>query len=261
MRKLLILGCGWVGEYFAEWVQQYDVEIYATVTSEEKALRLRAKGLRAEVYNFDQSASFPFEKERFDFVLNSIPASKKLTVDHIQKRFDQVANILSKLDYGKHVYLSSIGIYPEETRTFDESYTQYDTMSAELLQAENAIQSLANTVIFRLGGLFGKQRIFAKYFAGRVCPSGKQSANFVHVDDVVKLIWLSSTHNLSERLYNVVCPEHPKKELVVRASAHKYGFDLPTAFTSERSYDKVVDGNKLKRELNYTFVYPNPIHF
>ncbi|MCL7989112.1 NAD-binding protein [Sphingobacterium sp. lm-10] len=261
MARFLILGCGWVGEAFALLAVARGQEITVTVTSEEKAQRLRDQGVEALVHNFDQSAALALEEQHFDYVLNSIPASKKNEILFVKNRFQNVAKLLGNLAYQKHIYLSSIGIYPEQSQSFDESFSDEAQMSDILLLAEKIVGPLPNTIVYRLGGLFGQQRIFAKYFQDKVCQSGEQSANFIHLDDVVQLLWLGFTQPLSQPVYNVVCLHHPKKEAVIRASAAKYGYGLPSAFADGASYDKVVSGDQIVRELNYSFVYPSPLDF
>ena len=261
MAHFLILGCGWVGETFAQFALDRGQEVTVTVTSAEKAQRLQAQGVNALVHDFDQSADLPLEDLHFDYVLNSIPASKKNDLPTLENRFQNLYHALEGLTYKKHIYLSSIGIYPEQSRSFDESFAVEEEMSKHLLLAETKMRSLSQTVVYRLGGLFGQQRIFAKYFQAKVCQTGAQSANFIHLDDVIQLLWLGFTQSLAHATYNLVCPQHPKKEAVIRASAAKYGYDLPAVFEEDVSYDKVVIGERIARELSYTFDYPSPLDF
>ncbi len=261
MAHFLILGCGWVGEAFAKLVVSRGHEAAVTVTSAEKAKRLQDEGINAMVHNFDQSARLPLDGLHFDYILNSIPASKKSDITTLSLRFEQVADALQCVAYKKHIYLSSIGIYPEQSREFDEYFAVEKEMSEHLLLAEKEMHAVPHTVVYRLGGLFGQQRIFAKYFQGKICKTGAQSANFIHIEDVLALLWLGFMQPLSQSVYNLVCPQHPQKEAVIRASAAKYGYALPSAFKDEASYDKVVRGDRIARELQYTFKYASPVDF
>lgn len=261
MARFLILGCGWVGEAFALLAIGRGQKVTVTVTSTEKAQRLRDQGINALVQDFDQSADLPLEDLHFDYIVNSIPASKKSDVLAVKNRFQNVASALAGLTYQKHIYLSSIGIYPEQSQSFDESFSDDAQMNDILLIAEKIMRPLPNTMVYRLGGLFGQQRIFAKYFQGRICKTGEQSANFIHLEDVLQLLWLGFTQPLSQSVYNVVCPHHPKKEAVICASAAKYGYGLPSAFEDGTAYDKVVHGDQIVQELNYSFAYPSPLEF
>lgn len=256
--RILILGCGWVGEEVAKYYIEKGDDVFATCTSFEKAEYLNAFGCKVAVVNFDDSNSVEEFPKEFDYVLNSIPASSKNTVAEISHRFVNVHQYLSSVLYKKHIYLSSIGIYPDIDFTFDEAYAA--EMNERLAVTEQKVQ-LPKTHIYRLGGLFGKNRIFAKYFQNRICTTGNQPANFVHVDDVVNLIVNGFSINLASSIYNIVAPQHPSKKEVIIASAEKYGFALPSGFEAQDSFQKIVDGSKISKALDYQYIYPSPLDF
>lgn len=256
--RILILGCGWVGEEVAKYYISRGYEVFATCTSEEKKEHLHSLGLRVAVVDFDEEISISEFPSAFDHVLNSIPASSKSSVDEIAHRFENIQKYLSNIRFKKQIYLSSIGIYPDTDGIFDEEFSE--DLNERLRIAEQKIFD-NTTHIYRLGGLFGKNRIFAKYFANRVCTRGEQPANFIHIDDVVALLVAGFGSKLQANLYNVVAPEHPTKEEVIRASAKKYHLELPLEFKPENSFQKIVDGSKIIEELNYTYKYPSPVTF
>src|SRR5690606_17535659 len=256
--RILILGCGWVGEEVAKYYTEKGWEVYVTCTSAEKKEYLTVLGLDVAVVNFDEQVSISEFPTTFDFVLNSIPASSRSSVSEISKRFENVRNYLQTINYYKQIYLSSIGIYPDKDGIFNEDFN--NDLNDRLLVAEQKVE-LTNSHIYRLGGLFGKNRIFAKYFANRNCTTGDQPANFIHVDDVVALITKAFESDLHHPIYNLVAPEHPTKKEVILASTKKYGFQLPSAFEPENSFQKIVDGNLIIKELNYSFKYSSPVTF
>lgn len=259
MKKVLILGCGWVGEDLAVQLLKDGYQVWATTTQEDKAKRLLALGIQAVVVNFDQKVSSEVFPKTFDYVLTSVPASSRLDVAQSKVRFDHILSFLKDICYIKNIYLSSTGVYPDQDAVFTEEYS--DDLNERLYAAEKIMLQAPNTIVYRLGGLFGKNRIFAKYFENRVCTTGDQLANFVHVDDVVQLIQQGFEQHLESNIYNIVAPEHPVKKDVIIASAAKYGFQLPSAFIPENSFQKLVDGSKVMEKLNYTFKYANPIDF
>jgi len=256
--RILILGCGWVGEEVAKYYVEKGWQVYVSCTSAEKKEYLTTLGLDVAIVNFVEEVSNSEFPTTFDYILNSVPASSKNSVDEISNRFENVRNYLQTINYNKQIYLSSIGIYPDQDGVFTEDYTE--NLNERLLVSEQKVE-LTNSHIYRLGGLFGKNRIFAKYFANRVCTTGNQLANFIHVDDVVALITKGFESNLNNRIYNLVAPEHPTKEEVILASAAKYSFEPPSSFQPENSFQKTVDGLRIIKELNYSFKYSSPLNF
>ena len=256
--RILILGCGWVGEEIAIHFKNKGAEVYTTCTSDEKRAYLQKLGFNSLSVDFDLNDSILGFPTEFDFVLNSIPASSRHTEDQVNKRFQHVKSYLSKIHFQKQIYLSSIGIYPDTDCWFNEDCAE--NMNARLWGAEQKMTSV-NTTIYRLGGLFGKQRIFAKYFQHRICTTGDQLANFVHLQDVVNLIIKGFENAFQDAIYNIVAPEHPTKKEVILTSAAKYGLDLPADFKPHDSFQKVVDGSRISNELNYQFIYSSPLNF
>lgn len=261
--RILILGCGWLGESFAVYMKHQGHEVWASTTTDEKYHRLNAEGIFSFMLDFD-GESFPEKAgipNQFDFVLNSIPASQKNSVEKLNNRFSNIKQFFSRISWQAHVFLSSTGIYPAKDVVFDESFTNRAELAPKLLMAEEYMLKLANTIVYRLGGLFGKNRVFAKYFSERICTTGEQPANFVHIDDVVALLEATTNRTLKHAVYNVVAPLHPKKKDVILASAKKYGYALPLAFEAAETTQKIVSGELLQEELDYQFVLPDPLQF
>jgi len=254
------LGCGWIGEALANRLISEGHEVYATTTNPEKYQRLQAAGIFAIMANFDEPIDHADLPSHIDFVLNSLPAVKRLDWPVLTARFDAARALLKQLTYRKHIFLSSVGVYPDMDGDFTEE-TILDVRDNKLLAAEVCMQELPHTIVYRLGGLFGGQRIFAKYFQDKVCTTGAQCTNFIHQTDVLNLIQLGFLNQLSGNCYNLVTPESSSKKEVILASAAKYGFRPPVAFDDQECFQKHVSGHKIRQALGYTFVYPSPLDF
>ena len=259
-RRVLILGGGWVGQDVAALLYSDGYEVWISTTSLDKVAVFKGLGYHGVCIDFDvglkEQQVLP---DSFDFVLNSIPAASRNTKDVLDRRFRNVQSLLQQLVFKKHIFLSSIGVYPDKDGLYNEEWN--DELDGRLLEAEQAMGSLPLTLIYRLGGLFGKERIFAKYFGGRLCQTGDQPANFVHLEDVTELIKLGFLSLVPPNVYNIVAPIHPTKKEVILASASKYGLPLPTGFDPVASHQKVVLGQKIIEELGYSYKYPSPLYF
>jgi len=261
--RILILGCGWLASAFAMEQRLRGHEVWASTTNKEKYHRLKNDGIFSFIADFDRSDfrdSVAIPRE-FDFVLNSVPASQKNDLATLQNRFLNIQSFLSNLRWNKHVFLSSVGIYPDQDGWFDEKYNERSKLSEKLLVAEELMLNLSHTCVYRLGGLFGRNRIFARYFSNRVCTTAEQVANFVHLEDVIRLVDLAMVNDLQHPVYNVVAPMHPAKKEVILASAGKYGFELPVKFETVADFQKMVSGELLSGELNYRYIWPDPVDF
>lgn len=258
--RVLILGGGWVGQEVAALLYSEGYEVWVSTTSLDKVAVFKGLGYHGVCIDFDHGLKEQqVLPDSFDFVLNSIPATSRHSRDVLDRRFGNVQTLLRQVAFKKHIFLSSIGIYPDKDGWYDEEWN--DELDGRLLGAEQAMGSLPDTLIYRLGGLFGKERIFAKYFGGRVCQTGDQPANFVHLEDVTELIKLGFLSLAGSNVYNIVAPIHPTKKEVILASASKYGMALPISFDPVASHQKVVRGQKIIDELDYSYKYPSPLYF
>lgn len=259
MAKYLILGCGWVGQELTSFLVNKGHEVHCTTTTKSKILKLTNLGAKAFHVDFDQETFIQNLDSEYDYILTSVPASSKSDDQTTRKRFQNIGQFLNNMSFKKHIYLSSTGIYPDIDFVFDESYM--GEFTHRLALAEQIMQNVPHTIVYRLGGLFGRNRIFAKYFSNRIYTNGDQLANFVHLDDVVALIELGFTALEPAGIYNVVAPEHPTKKEVILASAKKYNFDLPSGFEPSGSFQKMVKADKIVHDLSYQFKYSNPLYF
>lgn len=260
--KVLILGCGWVGAAFARYCRTLGAHITATTTRTEKMKNLQSIADRVVLVEFGGGHTVDISiYDDYDFVLNSVSVGRGSVLSDVERKYSEIAELLQSISYRKHIYLSSIGIYPRAEAVYDESYDLSKGADPVLKQAEDCLSILPDTYILRLGGLFGEERIFAKYFSGKLCTTGGEAANFIHQEDVVRLIYLSFTHTLESSVYNLVCPVHPLKKEVIEASARKYNFELPSGYESQNTVQKIVKGTLLADSLGYKYIYENPIDF
>src|SRR5690606_36304380 len=257
--NILILGCGWIGEAIVAKRCAEGHRVYATTTKEEKYQRLKDAGIFAILCDFDQPVNPSDFPQEVDYVLNSVPAIRRLSAEQIQQRFARVVEVLGNTSYRKHIFLSSVGIYPDIDGVFDDESTILT--DSNLALAEEYMRVLPHTIIYRLGGLFGENRVLAKYFENKICAIGQQLANFIHLRDVLEILDQGFKKLPVGEFYNIVTPEHPLKKEVVLSSAQKYGFALPVSFDKQADFQKTVSGRKVENALQYTFLYPSPLDF
>src|SRR5690606_37738542 len=144
--KILILGCGWVGEAFAAYMLRAGAELWVTTTNDDKARRLEQLGLRTAVIDFDASADIRVLPSSFDYILTSVPASSKHPPQVLSERFGRIKAFISQFDYKGHIFLSSVGIYPDRDGTFDETHTS--DLNERLHRAEERMLSLPGTSVY-----------------------------------------------------------------------------------------------------------------
>ncbi len=151
--------------------------------------------------------------------------------------------------------MSSISVYREYDVSIDEDSTI--TKIALQYEAEQLLQSLRkDLIILRLGGLMGDDRVSGRWSKVKNFKDG--FVNYVHRDDVIEVIKKLIVSDIHKGLFNVVAPEHPLRSDVHKSNAKKFGFTLGTF---EGMTHRKVSSKRLLKDLDYKFLYPDPLEF
>ncbi|UFH32963.1 NAD(P)-binding domain-containing protein [Chryseobacterium sp. C-71] len=250
MKKLGIIGFGWLGNHIAKRLsEQY--EIFATTTTASKIESIESKGYHASLIRFSHELYSEMKEwkvaKELDAIFICVPFSglRGAKVPMNDKR----QNLLNFLgDYKGQLFLaSSTGVYPETEKEFTE-----DDQPAKEVESESFIlEKFPETNILRLAGLMGGDRLLKNYNISGL----DQLVNHIHYSDIVSVIEKMLENNSESKVYNVVAPIHPNKEEVINAQK-----DLP--YNGERTaIGRTISPEKLITELDFEFQFPDPRYF
>ncbi|MCI3935711.1 NAD(P)-binding domain-containing protein [Chryseobacterium aahli] len=250
MKKLGIIGCGWLGNHIAERLSnQY--QIFATTTTESKVDEFQCKGYQTTLISFPNELDTEMKEweaaKELDAIIISVPFSgiRGAQIPMNDKR-QNLLNFLGDFK-GKLFLMSSTGVYAENDQDFTE-----DDQPAEEVESENFIlKEFPKTNILRLAGLMGGQRLLKNYNISNL----DQLVNHIHYADICSVIEKMLNNQSQSKVYNVVAPIHPNKEEVINAQK-----DLP--YDGERTtIGRTISPEKLMKELDFEFQYPDPRYF
>ncbi len=250
MKKIGIIGCGWLGKRIAERLSNR-YEIFATTTTESKIDELQSKGYHATLASFPDEIHAEMKvwkaASELDAIIITIPFSGTRGAKIPMK--ERQENLLKFLgDYKGQLFLmSSTGVYPETEKDFTE-----DDQPVENVESENFIlNTFPQTNILRLAGLMGDQRLLKNYNISNL----DLLVNHIHYADICSVIEKMLDNHSQSKVYNVVAPIHPNKEEVINAQK-----GLP--YEGERTTTgRTISSAKLIDELNFEFQYPDPRYF
>ena len=248
MKRVSIFGCGWVGKALAQKLQpNYQINCSVQSSNSYDALKVKNKFLLTYPNLFDEKFY------NVDVLLIAIPPREKYL-----KTLTKLLSFV--LPSTQVILLSSTSIYPQTQGVVTEEMSQESTNPTLMLQAERLVQSLRDdTVILRLGGLMGEKRIAGKYTAGKT-KSHDVFVNYIHRDDVVKIIELCIKKELRANVFNAVASQHPKQSELYTQNAKIFGWE-ETYYDSFELKGKIVSVQKLVEQLDYEFLKPNPLNF
>ena len=257
MKKMGIIGCGWLGFRIASHFYS-DYKIYATTTSAINKNKLCSSGFETIAIKFSDDEITHGQRacgiiNNLDAIIITVPFSKQTNIKQLENRFENLSLLIS--GFKKHIFLmSSIGIYPQIDTDIEEDTFEEDDLDQNILFVENLIKSkFPQLNILRLGGLMGDDRVLSKYKISDL----DQIVNHVHYNDICLVINQMMEENVSGKTYNVVAPLHPMKIDVIN---YQKGIQDEIQCESQLRGRKILT-NRLERDLNYKFTNPDPRKF
>lgn len=250
MKKLGIIGIGWLGNHLAQHLSnQY--QIFATTTTSSKVEDLQNKGYNITLAAFPDKMDTNIQPwdviSQLDAIIITMPFSGIRGTQVVMK--EKQENLLRFLgNYAGPLFLmSSTGVYPQTDQDFSEEDMPVETVDSEHFLRKKFPQ--AN--VLRLAGLMGDQRLLKNYNITNL----SQPVNHIHYADIANVVGKMLDKQSISKVYNVVAPLHPSKEAVINAQKNLpyHGEIFPEGRT--------ISPQKLITELNFEFRYPDPRYF
>lgn len=265
-----ILGCGWLGLPLAESLIEQGHHIKGSTTTAAKISELEEKGIEPYLIKLEPALKCK-NCEAFwntDLLVLNIPPGRKRenVIEYHEAQIQSVTEQIQSSSINHVIFVSSTSVYPEFPGVVAEDDAKEGKAGRDsgeaLLRAEKMLMEneAFETTILRFGGLYGYDRHPVKYLAGRTgLAKGKAPVNLIHRDDCIKIIEQIIKKEIKGEIFNAVSDGHPPRKMYYTIAAKKQGL-IPPKFKKEIQKDyKVVSNQKLKGELNYHFLYPNPL--
>lgn len=269
-KTISILGCGWLGLPLARVFLTEGYTVRGSTTHTEKLETLEAEGIIPYLIRLDPHLNLDHDPSFFQsdiFVINIPPGRRREDVETFYPT--QLQAIISKQPTPKIIFVSSTSVYPDVNRVVTEADSPASQEADErmrssgkaLLLTEQLIQDYSDqATLLRFSGLMGPDRHPGRFLAGKkLDTSGKAPVNFIHLDDCVAIIQQLVQQDMWGEVFNGCADEHPSKEEFYAQAARKLGME-PPQFNAEGELSyKQVSSEKLKQQLSYQFIYPDPM--
>jgi len=264
MAAVSILGCGWLGLPLAEHLLKQDYKVKGSTTTASKMQELKESGItpfHIELPNENLNGDF-FQSDYL--IINMPPKTSKKGINH---HLESLQSIMKSIPSNqKIIYVSATSVYPKVDHLINEDH-ELDSNSERAQALIQAEQLLLNTfydrlTIVRFGGLLGYDRIPGKYYSGKKLGQHQQKVNYIHRDDAVGIIATILNKEKWSLILNGTAPKHPTKKEVFEKNAHDFGFAPPIFENKAQDLpNRIIESNKIERILDYSFIYPDPLHF
>ena len=271
MKKVSIIGLGWLGEAVALLLQRQGHLVLGSSTRPEKVELFRGKGLDAIHFALVPNPKGTAYHRLFDseiLIVTLPPRSRHGDGEAYLKQLASLRTLVANSAVKQVIFISSTGIYPNENKevpyTEEEQITESNAGNSILYRAEQLMKespSYALTVL-RMGGLMGADRIPGSYFSGKEEVVGHTRVNFIHQDDAARMIAWVLDQGLWNQTFNGVAPEHPLRREVYAKNASALGILPPASYleVADEKEGRWISSEKISAN-GFSFDFPNPLDF
>jgi nucleoside-diphosphate-sugar epimerase len=252
--RILIAGCGYVGQATAELFHHAGWEVQGWTRSPESAAALSGKPYQVIPVDIGERSRVKAYPENFDVVI--LCASTRGGGEDVYRQvyLNGARNLLARFPEATIVFTSSTSVYGQNDGSVvtEESETEPVQKTGRiLLETENAVLG-SGGIVARLAGIYGPGRsaLLRKFLAGEATldPDNDRFINQVHRDDIAAALFLMVTQEpLGRQIYNVVDDQPILQSDCYLWLAAKLGRPVPP---TRRSASKRKRGTTNKRVSN-----------
>lgn len=269
-----ILGCGWLGFPLAQTLLRQNYIVKGSTTTKSTFDILEKNGIEPylitvpDTLDLDNNVSFWDSNILF---LNIPPGRGTPTVEkQYPEKVKAVRDSLLNFD-GEHrikkvIFASSTSVYPSREGVFKEEDAELSDTArpsgSAVLKAEQLLleSSEYETIVLRFGGLYGYDRHPVRYLAGKEnLSSPLKPVNLIHQDDCIQIVKTFVENDVPTGVYNAVSDGHPPRKTLYQSAAGHFDVEPPTFDSTSESINRIISNKKLKKQLGYSFIYPNPL--
>jgi len=254
MPRILIAGCGYVGQAAADLLHAADWSVEGWTASEESAAALSAKPYpvrKADISNRDQVADC---LRTFDAVVHCVSSRGGGVEDYREIYLNGARNLLDQFGGAKMLFTSSTSVYAQRDGLWvtEETETKPSHETGRILLETEELVLNRGGVVARLAGIYGPGRsaLLSKFLAGAavIDPENDRFINQVHRDDIASALFLLLSQEAEgNRIYNVVDDQPMRQSDCYGWLAQRLHRPLPPIGKSTKQRKR---GNSNKRVSN-----------
>ncbi|EEY98283.1 nucleoside-diphosphate-sugar epimerase [Vibrio sp. RC586] len=256
MKRVAVIGAGWLGLPLAQWLKQQGHTVYATRTTLEGSKAVQVQGLESFVCQLDQpdGLSNALLERQCDTLVGCFPPGfRQGNGEQYATHWQLLVNQAKQANIQKLVMVSSTSVYPDIAKPMNEQdaslglaldNSAFDAKARVLLKAEqHVITSGMDYTIVRCSGLIGPKRHPSRFVSKMAQVSRLAPANMLHLYDAIGIVYFALTH-LPNSIVNATTPNTVSKAEFYQAALDAVGSDasLPTVCDIE---DKRILCDKL----------------
>ena len=254
MPRILIAGCGYIGQAAADLFHAAGWAVQGWTRSAKSAASLSAKPYPVREVDVSQAGQVAECAGMFDAVVHCASSSGGDTEMYRKIYLDGARNLLETFRRSKLLFTSSTSVYTQRDSSWvtEESETKPMRETSRVLLETERLVLADSGVVARLAGIYGPGRsaLLKKFLnnAAMIDPENDRFVNQVHRDDIAAALFLLVTRKAEgAQIYNVVDDQPILQSECYRWLAQRLNRPLPPI---GRSTQKRKRGDSNKRVSN-----------
>jgi nucleoside-diphosphate-sugar epimerase len=268
MARVLIAGCGYVGEAAANQFHAHGWEVEGWTGSAESAAKLRARPYRVRTVDVADANAVAAAAGEFDVIIHCVSSRGGDEGGYRRLYLDGARNLRAAFPEAALLFTSSTSVYAQTDGSVVDETSPAEPRHAKgkILRETEAMVCAANGIVLRLAGIHGPGRsaIVTKLLRGETLAGAPERLiNQVHRDDIVSALLLLAQRREEnqDEIFNVVADEPITATEAYDWLAPRLRKPLPVE-TAESAPSKRGESNKRVsnqklRALGWTPRYPN----
>jgi nucleoside-diphosphate-sugar epimerase len=267
MPRILIAGCGYVGQATADLFHAAGWAVEGWTQSAESAAKLAAKPYPVYGVDITDEARISAHAGVFDAIILCASSGGGDADAYRQVYLNGARNLLDRFDGSRMLFTSSTSVYAQRAGSWvtEESQTKPARETGRILLETERLVLGRGGIVARLAGIYGPGRsvLLSKFLAGEaiIDPRNDRFVNQIHRDDIAAALFLLLNRPSPAReTYNVVDDQPISQSQCYHWLAEKLNRPLPPVSKREGQRkrgdsNKRVSNAKLRR-LGWSLRYP-----
>jgi nucleoside-diphosphate-sugar epimerase len=215
MPRVLIAGCGYLGQAVAELFLVDNWEAEGWTMSSDSAHKLSTKPYSVRAVDISQVEQVRAQEGDFDAVVHCASTRGGDTDSYRRVYCDGARNLLERFGNSRFLFTSSTSVYAQKSGEWvtEESPAEPKHENGRILREAEGLVLANRGIVIRLGGIYGPGRsaLLKKFLSGDAILDSENDrfVNQIHRDDAAAAVQLLIKRQESGgEIYNVV-DDHP----------------------------------------------------
>ncbi len=265
MKKISILGAGWLGSPLALQLKENGNQLKVSTTSPEKISFFQKHNMESFLITVGSDSDNENIDKLFsdtDILIITIPPGRTQNIEsNYVEKIKSIIPFIEKHHIKEVIYTSSTTVYLSLQGEVNEEtpIVPVSEMDKQIFEIENLLihNPNFNATILRLGGLIGEDRHPVTFIVKReVIEDANNPVTMVHRSDIICFLERIVGQAVPNEIFNIVAPIRLNRRDFYTQEAQKLNLSPIPKFVDNPHADmRRVNGEKITKRYNLEYVH------